>query len=485
MSQQPLLQGRRTPSLDNSTEISLAGIPELLGVRFFHIRIMLFGALSSAVSATIVSPVPFVLHEIMEEYNVSKAHVILVASCVLFGSIAGALVIGSLCDRFGRKFTLMGCLIAISLLGLSHLIIPGSAAGFIALLVVRTCLGFCFGGITTATIPYAVEFISDSWRGKVAGIVQLGWALGSIFSILMAKAFQDNWRVVIALPAYTATICIIILLFCPESPRWLFIAGYEDNGYNVLRTILSSAALIGHDNPGVNGHCEVPRIVIPLVRKQTRALSEQFGDLLSSKVWKVTICACILFVATAGSSYGIATWMPLILKDLTGDKEIQYELFIWSDISSFLGTCVATVLLDSLGRKLSYIGAGVVSAVCKGSFPFVASQRSPMFGIHAIVILDSFFVTIAWAAMNLYITEAFPTTLRGTGAGTAAFFGRLSAAVSPILVGLILEESVYWAFALVSGLMFFGALTALMMLEETANAQLVDDVSSDETSGKV
>lgn len=483
MSQEPLLSGRRNPqSADDSgiNEVSLAGVPELLGVRVYHVRIVLFGILASTVPSSIMSTVPFVLQQIMEEFNIAKSMAVMVGSCVLFGSIVGSFVVGSLCDRFGRRLTFACSFIVAAVLGLAHFAIPRGPAGFNALLAVRAGLGFCFGGMTTTILPYTLEFMADEWRGTVGGIVQLGWAFGSVFSILIAKAFQNNWRLVLAFPACTAGICFVFLLCCcPESPRWLFVTGYEEDGYKVIKSILSSSVLTGPSND----QQDVPRIIVPpsaIQPKQSRPLTEQLYDLLGPKVRRTTICSCLLFMLTAGSSYSTFLWMPMLLKDLSGDKEIAYELFIWADVSSFLGGCAATVSMDTIGRKWSYITGATVSAICKGSFPWVASLSYTDVGIYAIVLGNSFFITISWAAMMVYIAEAFPTSLRGTGGGTAGFCGRLSAAVIPIFVAMILEQSVYWAFAVVSALIFSGALVALFMSTETAKAPLIDDVSSDE-----
>lgn len=478
MSRQPLLEARnpQTPDTLTSSELSLADVPELLGVRVFHVRIVLFGVLASTVPSSIMSTVPFVIHEIMEEFNVGKSVAVLVGSCILLGSIVGTLVIGSLSDRFGRKLTFACSFLLTIILGLLHLGIPHGPSGFNALLIARTGLGFCFGGMTTTILPYTLEFISDDWRGTVGGVVQLGWAFGSVLSILIAQAFQSNWRVVLSLPACTAVICSVALWFCPESPRWLFITGSEDEGYEVIKSIMSSAVLAGPEPERRN----VPIIVVPpsaLEPKQSRPLLEQLHDLFRPGVRRTTICCCLLFVLTAGSSYSTFLWMPMLLKDLSGDEGIHYELFIWADIASFLGGCAATVSMDTCGRKWSYIAGATISAMCKGSFPFVASYSSTTIGIYAIVIGNSFFITISWAAMMVYIAEAFPTSLRGTGGGTAGFCGRLSAAVLPIFVAMILEVSVYWAFAVVSATIFSGALVALLMSTETAHARLIDDVS--------
>lgn len=470
MERRPLLTGQRNAAVD---AVELADVPELLGVRVFHLRLLLVAFSFESVAASIVSLVPYILGDLIAEYHKQRFEVALVHSCLMFGAVLGAFGTGCLSDMYGRKTCLAFCCGSAALLALLHLLLPGSDDWFGPLLVLRFLLGLFFGGILATRFPYILEFVMDSMRGRVTGISQVGWPITVSTLILVAKTAEGNWRALLALPAVTGSLAFILLLCMPESVRWLFVADYQEDGYNAVRGILSSKVILGHD-PELR---EPPHILVPKASADhsTQTLWTQLRSLLGNEWRRTTIIASVLFMATAGSSYASLMWTPDTVKKLLDADTHMYEVFIWVEVVSLVSLLAVSSIVDWVGRKPSYVCSAVAAAICEGTLPMTITSHG-VTGIYVNLLSKTFFMAINWTAMLTYIAEAFPTPLRGSGAGFAATFGRLSAALVPIGAGAMLQVSVTWGFVLIAAIMLCGAVAALFMPHEMANSKLRDDV---------
>lgn len=477
MERQPLLTGQRNAAAD---EIPLADLPELLGVRVFHLRLIFALCLLESIAASIFAMVPYILGHLIGEYGLARHDVALVHSSMMFGAVIGALVTGLLSDWCGRKRCLSCLSMAAALLALVHLVLPGGEGkgrhhdSFIALLVLRFALGICFGGLLAGRFPYTLEFVPDTIRGEVTGVGQIGGPVALAICILIAKYAEVNWRMLLALPVVFGCICFVVLWFLPESVRWLFVAGYEEDGYKAIRYIMSSKVLFGEDHrmQSVN-----PRIIIPKAcagHAENWSVWTQLLSLFGSEWRQTTIVASLLFMCTAGSTYAAALWTPYTLKQLLGAEKHMYELFISAEVVSLFTLLVTTSIVDRAGRRPSYICTAIASAICDATFPMAVTHGTVT--IYVNVLCKTFFMTINWTAMYTYISEAFPTPLRGSGAGFAACFGRISAALLPIGVGAMLGVSITWGFCLIAAVLVSGAVAAVFMPQEMAKSKLRDEV---------
>lgn len=468
MERQPLLTAQRKTPVG---EVALADVPELFGVRVFHVNLLFVISLLESVAASIFAVVPYILDEIISEYSIARHEVALVHTSLMIGAVLGALATGLLSDRCGRKMCLSFCSAAAALLAVVHLVLPGGGNDwFIALLVLRFVLGICFGGILAGRFPYILEFVPDSLRGVFAGLGQVGWSVTVALCIFVAKYTELSWRMLLALPAVFGSICFLVLCFMPESVRWLFVTGKEEDGYKAIRGILSSKVLIGEDQ---RLDTDPPHIILPKACAEW-SVSAQLRSLLGHKWRQTTVVASLLFICTAGSQYAAALWTPYVLKQLLGADTHMYEVFICYEVVCVVSLLFVGVIVDWAGRKSSYIFTAIAAALCESTFPLAVTYGTA--AIYVNVLSKGFFMITNWTAMYAYISEAFPTPLRGSGAGFAACFGRLSAALVPIAVGAMLEVSITWGFCLIAVVLLAGALAALFMPQEMANTKLSDEV---------
>merc|ERR1719217_1877921 len=107
--------------------------------------------------------------------------------------------------------------------------------GFMLLLALRACLGFVFCGVLLLSSLILFEYMPNAWRAVMQALTGLGWTAMSIICCASLQAFHIHWR--IGISAFTLVTGLAVLgpiCLMPETPRWLFIKGYQEDGYRVF-----------------------------------------------------------------------------------------------------------------------------------------------------------------------------------------------------------------------------------------------------------
>jgi putative MFS transporter len=144
-------------------------------------------------------------------------------------------------------------------------------------------------------------------------------------------------------------------------------------------------------------------------------------------------------------------------------KSFQYVLIM--TIAQLPGYFTAAYFIEKFGRKFVLVAYLMLTA---GSALWFGSAESEGVLLASGICL-SFFNLGAWGGMYAYTPELYPTTVRGTGVGFAASFGRVGGIIGPYLVGMLVARHV----AVSSIFMIFfvtiviGALTVLFFGKET------------------
>ena len=158
-----------------------------------------------------------------------------VVSSMMLGAAIGALFNGWLSFRLGRKYSLM----AGAVLFVAGSIGSAFAASVEVLLVARVVLGVAVG-IASYTAPlYLSEMASENVRGKMISMYQLMVTLGIVLAFLSDTAFSysGNWRAMLGVLALPALLLIVLVIFLPNSPRWLAQKGRHVEAEEVLRML--------------------------------------------------------------------------------------------------------------------------------------------------------------------------------------------------------------------------------------------------------
>ena len=340
---------------------------------------------------------PLVIGTIITLWKVEPGTAGLAVTVTLLASALGGWLAGFVADRIGRVLTLQITILWFSFFSL----VCAFVQNFEQLLVVRALLGLGFGGEWAAGAVLMGETIRAEFRGRAVGSVQSGWAIGWGAAVL-AQAVLFS-----ALP--------------PESAwRWMFVIG------------AAPALLVFY----LRRYVEEPQVAA-----QTRAAALAAGD--SPKIWEIfsgpilrtTVLASLAAAGCQGGYYAITAWVPRFLTTERGLSVVSSTGYLAALIvGSFAGYLVGAWLADRLGRRPLFLIFSVGAIAVILVYTQVPLSNSVLWVLGFPL---GFFASGYFSGMGAFLTELYPTRLRGSGQGFCYNFGRGIGALFPALVGYL------------------------------------------------
>jgi MFS family permease len=389
----------------------------------------------------------------------------LAATLYVAGACVGALLFGQLTDRFGRKklfmLTLGLYLFATVMTGLAF-----SSTWFFAF---RFLTGMGIGGEYSAINSAIDELIPARSRGhadiSINGSYWGGAIGGSLLAVLALNTniFPTNvgWRLCFALGAVLGLGVLLIRRNVPESPRWLFIHGREQEAEEVVSSIEAEVrAQHGDELPEPDGSITVrQRRTIPLsliVRSVVTLYPRR------------TMLGLALFVGQAFLYNALLFSLGFMLSTFFGvaSGNVPYYIAIFA-VGNLLGPLTLGRLFDTVGRKPMIAGTYLLSGalLLVTAFLFKGGQLTAATFVLALMVVF-FFASAGVSAAYLTVSEIFPLETRAlciavfyaVGTGTGGVVG-------PLLFAKLIESGklshVFVGFAIGAGAMMVGGLAEL------------------------
>jgi MFS family permease len=376
----------------------------------------------------------FVIPTIIAVWGLSKGEAGLIGTVTLLISSLGGWFSGTLADRFGRVKMLQ-----ITILWYSFFtFLCAFAQNFEQLFILRALHGFGFGGEWAAGAVLMGEVIRDKYRGRAVGLVQTGWAIGWGGAALV----------------YTAVYWLL-----PEATAWraLFAVG------------LLPAVFVFW----IRRHIEEPDI-FKAKRQERRAigLAHLFSAFRGPHLW-TTVKVSLMVAGAQGGGYAIGFWMPTYLRTERGLSATNTGLFLLMQIlGALLGFLLGTYLSDAIGRKWTFMWSaiGTLAMVLVFMFAPVGNDALLWLGVPLNIA-----VLMKFPPMGPFMTELFPTEVRGTAQGFCYNSGRAIGAFFPTVVGFVAAG---WplglTIAVFSSLASAIMIVMLVMLPETRGRSLAE-----------
>jgi SHS family lactate transporter-like MFS transporter len=305
----------------------------------------------------------------------------------------GALFFGLLADRYGRRPILMINIVSFSVIELACAFAPSLTA----LLCLRALFGIAMGGEWGVGAALAFETLPKEGRGTFSGILQEGYAMGSIlasaafglfFSGFHLFGFQVpgiGWRGLFILGAAPALLVFYVQARVPESPVWL--AGAANRAANRAR---------------VTGK--------PVTSFQIVAFLPTFLFLI------------LLMTAFMSFSHGTQDLYPTFLSSYAKLAPATVGLIgVLYGFGSIGGGIVFGTLSERWGRKRAIVTAALLAIPVIPLYAYGHSAIS--LGIGAVLM--QFMVQGAWGVVPAYLTELSPAPVRATAPGLAYQLGGL------------------------------------------------------------
>ena len=431
---------------------------------------------------TIVGSIAGRLTEPSSGLGLSTGDVGLAAAIYVAGACTGALVFGYLTDRFGRKRLFI---ITLGLYLVATVLTAFSMAPWMFFLF-RFFTGAGIGGEYAAINSAIDELIPARRRGLVDlainGSYWLGTAFGAVLTVFLLNPalFAPNigWRIAFGLGAVLGLVILLVRRNVPESPRWMFIHGRDEEAEDVV-------AGIEHDIEAETGAGLETVDDDRSIEIHQRA-STGFGEIVRVAVTqypKRLVLGLSLFIGQAFLYNAVFFTFALVLTKLL---HVPDDLAPWAllpiAVGNFLGPLVLGHLFDSVGRRfmitLSYIGSGVLLV---GTALLFDAGALDAFWLTACWMVVFFFASAGASSAYLTVSEVFPMETR---AMSIAFFYAVGTAaggiVGPILFGQLIGGGIHAVaigYYIGAGLMIAAGLVELF-LGVDAERKSLEDIAS-------
>ncbi|NBB29231.1 sugar porter family MFS transporter [Cellulophaga sp. BC115SP] len=398
--------------------------------------------------------------EIQKLWNLDSWTHGLAVAIALYGTVIGAAFGGIPADKYGRKNTLLwiGILFFLSSVG------AAIASGVNMFMVFRFIGGLSIGASSVVAPVYISEIAPPKYRGRMVISFQANIVFGILIAYVSNYLLQggaDSWRWMLGVVAFPSLLFSVLMLFTPETPRWLLLyKGDEAKAREVLA--ITEENVMGAVNE------------IMVSAKQEASSST---DKLFSKKYFFPLLLAFLFsfFNQASGINAVIYYAPRIF-EMTGLGK-EGALLSTSGIGVFnlIFTIIGWYLIDRYGRRvLMYIGsigyiislALIAMAFYNESYAYVPYYVFAFIGAHAIGQ-----GSVIW----VFISEIFPNSVRASGMA----FGSLT---HWVFAALIANFFPYFAdhlgggpiFAFFSVMMVFQLIYVWKMMPETKGVSLED-----------
>jgi sugar porter (SP) family MFS transporter len=400
---------------------------------------------------------------VQKAFSLSPRMEEIVVSSVLVGSLAGAIIGGTLADRLGRRELLIITAIVFGFGAAGAALAPDTGW----LIAARIVAGGAIGIASFVAPLYISEIAPVAIRGKLVSINQVALTSGIVISYLVdyTLAGSGAWRWMFAMAVIPAAAFGIGLIFIPDSPRWLAARGKLDQARDVLKQI------------------RTPREVEGEISEIEQSVAKQEGhwsELLGASLRPAMIVGVGL--AIAQQITGINTviyYAPTIFKFAgLSSASVAILASVGVGIVNVVFTVVAMQLIDRLGRRplllisLAGMAAGLIVLGLAFSLPRLSGSLGWIAVASLMVYVGSFAVGLG-PVFWLVLSEIYPLRLRGRAmsVGTVANWGAnlIVALTFLTLTQAIGKAGTFWLYGAVS----IGAwLFAFFLVPETKGKTL-------------
>jgi MFS family permease len=380
----------------------------------------------------------------------------------LFGMALGSIFLGGVADKIGRRRSILGCLVLMTI----GMFMVTTVKGLIDLSIWRVITGLGIGGMLAAINAVAAEFANARRRHLAVSLMAIGYPIGAVTGgLVVARLLTVNdWRIVFEFGALiTAVFIPLVYFFVPESVHWL--ARKQPAG--ALAKINSTLKRMGH--------ATVAALPVISAEVRKRSVSDIFGPGLIA----ITVLVTAAYFFHITTFYFIIKWIPKIVVDMGFTPAAAAGVLVWANVGGATGGAVLGLLALRFGIKQLTLATMVLATVMVTVF----GNITPDLGrLSLICALAGFCTNAAIVGMYAIFAQAFPTHVRASGTGFAVGLGRGGSVLSPIVAGFLFK----WGFELptVALMMSLGSLVAAGLVMMLKLGPIQSDIEAEKAASK-
>jgi len=340
-----------------------------------------------------------------------------IATLSLVGVAIGAVCVGPLADRLGRRLLLISSVVLFSVF---TLLVPlaGSVTMFA---VLRLIAGLGLGACMPVSLTMMAEHMPPERRARASTLTMTGYHTGAVITSLLALQVTDDWQILFyVLGAVGLVVAVIQWFRLPESEA--FVRAKEAEGaQRVPFTELLKPAYL---RAGIG-------------------------------VWLASFMGLLLV-------YGLNTWLPKLMNDAGYPVPTAVTQLLVLNVGGVVGLVLGGAVADRRGIKGTTLGRFAVSVVMLAC---LSIKMDSDLLLDVVVFFTGVFVFSAQVLVYAYVTHFYPATVRGTALGSASGIGRIGSIVGPSITGALVTAGIGhpWGFYFFAAVAVCGFAAVLLL----------------------
>lgn len=407
-------------------------------------RVMVICLLVAIVDGYELIIMSFVAPTLAQEWGLQQVSVGYVLSAGLLGMGAGAMFLGPLADRMGRRNHILMCLV----IGAVGMMLTGLAQNLPSLILARVFAGLWIGAIVPSFNALVAEYSSDRRRGTAMGLLGLGVPIGGVVGGLATgplMAMWGGWQGPFVVTGVVALlVAVLAYFFLPESVAFL-IHSRPKNAINAYNRIA--------DRLGYNREQHLPE---PSTKTE---LKGPLRTITSGILLTRTILLWSAFSLTICGLYFANLWTPSLIASATGDPATGRTVGVVLAGGAIVGSLVFSGLAGKWNPRVVTAWFALIALPVYMVFSFTY-DAAPALLVAALIGAVTSGTMQAIYAISPYM---YPAAIRGAALGFMVAFGRGVSVLIPILLGywfaaggsLELTFQVFGAVITVVGILIF------------------------------
>lgn len=383
----------------------------------FHARVLFWCALIIIFDGYDLAVAGIALPSIMKQMGVDPKQAGFMVSSALFGMMFGAIFLGTIADRIGRRWAIAICIGLFSLFT--------AAAGLtndpVLFSVTRFLAGLGIGGVMPNVVAQMTEYSPRRLRATLVTLMFSGYAVGGMLAAVLGKGLIEShgWPSVFLAAALPVVLVPFILKSLPESMSFLLRQGRHDE----------LKAIAGQLDPRVRATRE-DRFVLPATDAASSAPVRRLfedGRGFSTVMFWVAFFMCLFMV------YALSSWLTKLMAGAGYTLGSALTFVLTLNFGGMLGAIGGGWLADRFNIKwvlFSMYLLAAVSITLLGT-PMPTGALFVVVGLAGASTIGTQIVTYAYAG------QFYPMAVRSTGIGFASGVGRSGAILAPIVIGML------------------------------------------------
>ncbi len=383
----------------------------------FHAGMLLWCAVIIICDGYDLAVAGIALPSIMKDMGVTAQNAGFMVSSALFGMMFGAIFLGTIADRIGRRKAIAICIALFSVFtaaaGFTHDPYTFSAMRFLA--------GLGIGGVMPNVVAQMTEYSPKKIRATMVTLMFSGYAMGGMLAALLGKGLLETygWSSVFMAAGLPVLLIPVILKTLPESMPFLI----RENRLDELKQIVTRMEPSYRPDAG-------DRFALPA---QDRAEGAPIGKLFQDGRGFSTAMFWIAFFMCLFMVYALSSWLTKLMASAGYSLGSALTFVLVLNFGAVIGAVGGGWLADRFNIKYVLMGMYALAAVSITLLGFKVPTELLflLVGLAGASTIGTQIVTYAYAG------QFYPMAIRSTGIGWASGVGRSGAILAPIAIGTL------------------------------------------------